>query len=176
MSMAFGLLAQTQDVDSSITTALVQELAHATNLMIAGQALDTVGEINEPTDAVALVRMIHEQKTGALIRASCRMGAIAAGADAKTLATITHFGEAIGLMFQIVDDLIDIEQHESHTGKKTGKDEKAGKLTYPGVVGVDEARSEAHRLEGEAIDALSHLGDRGRTLRDLTAYLACRTR
>jgi geranylgeranyl diphosphate synthase type II len=176
MSMAFGLLSRTPDVEPAITTGLVQELADATNLMIAGQVLDTVGGGDEANQGLPLVRMIHEQKTGALIRSSCRMGAIVAGADRETLGSISRFGDAIGLMFQIVDDLIDVEQHESHTGKKTGKDDEAGKLTYPGVIGVEEARWEAHRLEVEAIDALSHLGERGRTLRELTTYLACRTR
>ena len=176
MSMAFGLLAQTPGVNPQTTTALVRELAQATNHMIAGQALDTVGGDDDSGDALAQVRLIHEQKTGALIRAACRMGAIVAGAGAESLDAITRFGEAIGLMFQIVDDLIDVEQHESHTGKRTGKDEQANKLTYPGAVGVEAARREANQLCQEGIGALSPLGDRGRTLCDLTAYLACRTR
>ena len=176
MSMAFGLLARTPGVEPATTTALVRELAQATNRMIAGQALDTVGGVDDAGDELARVRAIHEQKTGALLRAACRMGAIVGGANEPTLTAITRFGEAIGLMFQIVDDLIDVEQHESHTGKKTGKDNNAGKLTYPGVIGVEAACREAHRLKEEAISALSPLGDRGRTLRDLTTYLACRTK
>lgn len=176
MSMAFGLLARTPGAEFDTTTALVRELSQATNRMIAGQMLDTVGGCARETDALAHVRLIHEQKTGALISASCRMGAIVAQADAAALEAVTRFGEAIGLMFQIVDDLIDVEQHESHTGKKTGKDHDADKLTYPGVIGVDGARRATHRLRDEAIDALSPLGDRGRTLRDLTAYLASRTK
>lgn len=176
MSMAFGLLTREPGADPAATIALVRELAQATNEMIAGQVLDTVGGSGEEREALAQVRLIHEQKTGALIRAACRMGAIVAGADADSLDAITRFGGSIGLMFQIVDDLIDVEQHESHVGKKTGKDDEADKLTYPGVIGIDAARIEANRLRDEALDALSHLGERGRTLRDLTAYLACRTR
>jgi geranylgeranyl pyrophosphate synthase len=176
MSMAFGLLAASPEADPATTNALVRELAQATNEMIAGQVLDTVGGSGESHGALAQVRLIHEQKTGALIRAACRMGAIVAGADADSLNTITRYGESTGLMFQIVDDLIDAEQHESHAGKKTGKDGDADKLTYPGVIGVEAARAEANRLRDEALDTLSHLGERGRTLRELTAYLASRTR
>lgn len=179
MSMAFGLLADAPGVDPTITALQVRELAQATNQMIAGQVLDTVGGGDEGADDLARVRLIHEQKTGALLRASCRMGAIAAGADDSTLETLTRFGDAIGLMFQIVDDLIDVEQHESHTGKKTGKDQDADKLTYPGVLGIEASRAEAHRLREAAIEALSNLPESRtgvRTLRDLTAYLACRTR
>lgn len=176
MSMAFGLLAETPCEQPGMATALVQELAQATNRMIAGQVLDTVGGGDANADPFTKVRVIHEQKTGALLRASCRMGAIAAGADDAALDAITTFGESIGLMFQIVDDLIDVEQHESHTGKRTGKDHEAGKLTYPGVLGVQGARDEANRLRDEAASALSHLGERSRTLQELTAYLACRTK
>jgi len=179
MSMSFGLLADAPGADPTTTALLVRELAHATNRMIAGQVLDTVGFGDDAGDERARVRLIHEQKTGALIRAACRMGAIAGGADPGTLDSITRFGEAIGLMFQIVDDLIDVEQHESHTGKKTGKDQDADKLTYPGVLGVEASRAEAERLRGAAIDALSNLPESRagvRTLHELTAYLACRTR
>ena len=75
-----------------------------------------------------------------------------------------------------VDDLIDVEQQASHTGKMTGKDRDADKLTYPGVIGVEASRAEAERLREEAACALSPLGDRARTLHALAAYLACRTR
>ncbi|MCB9837728.1 MAG: polyprenyl synthetase family protein [Phycisphaeraceae bacterium] len=178
MSMAFGLLAAGEDATPGTSAALVRELARATNRMIAGQVLDTVGDAADGAalDPASAVRVIHAQKTGALICAACRMGAIVAGADASRLDAITRYGDAVGLMFQIVDDLIDVEQLESHTGKKTGKDEAADKLTYPGVLGVGAARAEAHRLREEAIRALSPLGDDAQTLIDLTAYLASRTR
>jgi len=177
MSMAFGLLARTPYAGPETTTTLVRELAEATNRMIAGQALDTVGapEI-QAADPQTLVRSIHEQKTGALIRAACRMGAIAAGASEDVLSAITRYGGAVGLMFQIIDDLIDVEQHASHTGKKTGKDAHAGKLTYPGVFGVSAARAEALNLRDAAFDAIEPLGNKGRTLEELADHLARRTR
>lgn len=181
LSGAFELLAFSHFPDSPTTRlALFRELSRATTAMIHGQVWDTLGGLRTSTPEAEQLRTIHRNKTGALIRASCRMGAIAAlnhadEADPRLVA-ITTYAEAIGLMFQIVDDLIDVEQPPDHAGKKTGKDMDAGKLTYPKVFGVEGSRSEITRLLAEATGALQVFGDRARSLRDLAEYLARRTK
>jgi geranylgeranyl pyrophosphate synthase len=104
------------------------------------------------------------------------MGALAAGADAETIARLTAYGRATGLMFQIVDDLIDATQTAEHAGKATGKDLEAGKLTYPAVHGIDGSRREIARLRAEAAAAIAPLGERSAQLGELLDFLANRTR
>jgi len=158
---------------------IVAELAAATTRMINGQVLDTLGSAgagvaDDPADE--RLRRIHANKTGALIEASCRMGALAAGGEPTALAALTRYGRAIGLMFQIVDDILDETQSAAHIGKATGKDRDAGKLTYPAVHGLARSRELVARLREEAIDALAPLGPAARPLAELVDYLAARTR
>lgn len=185
LSGAFELLAFSHSHHSpDVRLALLRELSHATTAMIHGQVWDTLGGLKSDLPEAEQLRAIHSNKTGALIRASCRMGAIASldrtgqaiHESSPALAGITRYAEAIGLMFQIVDDLIDVEQPAEHAGKKTGKDAHAGKLTYPKVFGVDGSRAEIQRLLADANNALAHFGQRARSLRDLAAYLANRTK
>lgn len=155
---------------------LIRELAEATMRMIAGQVYDTLGGVSAEDAPRRQLETIHRNKTGALIRAACRMGALVADADDRELAAITGYGEAIGYMFQIVDDLIDVTQSAEHTGKATGKDALAGKMTFPAVLGVEESKEEIERLHREARAALEVFGGRGVPLRELAGYLATRTR
>ncbi len=167
-------------LDASVRLALAAELAHATGAMIHGQVLDTLGGVAPGLSPIERLRTVHRQKTGALIRASCRMGAIVAlgcpRPDDDAFRAIDAYGEAIGLMYQVVDDLIDAEQPPEHAGKRTGKDAAAGKLTYPGELGVEASRSEITALHAAARAALAPLGERARTLEALAEYLATRTR
>ena len=96
--------------------------------------------------------------------------------DAALRAAITTFAESVGLMFQVVDDLLDVTQTSDHLGKASGKDAAAGKLTYPGELGVDGARAEVERLRTAAMSALHPLGESAEPLRRITSYLAVRTR
>ena len=153
-----------------------QELLRATVRMINGQVYDTLKGFPDGLAAAEQLELVHHNKTGALLECSCRMGALAAGADAGTLARLTEYGRTVGLMFQIVDDLIDATQSAEHAGKATGKDADAGKLTYPVVHGISGSRAEVARLRGLAIEALGPLGDRGGRLRALVEFLADRTR
>lgn len=165
---------------------LMRELSEATSAMIAGQVLDTVGGSDSRTGKLAQLRLIHAGKTGALIRASCRMGAISAlaarsGRPARpsarvTLEALTKYGEAVGLMFQAVDDLLDVEATHEQTGKRTRKDAEAGKLTYPGLLGVKRARREVEHLCRLGVDALKPLGTRARALKSLCREMAVRGR
>ena len=176
MSTAFQIL--TEHYEPAVAGVLCKELAVGTTRMISGQVLDTLGGFAPTTTPNDRVAMIHRDKTGALIRASCRMGIIAARTthEREAIDALTSFGEAIGLMFQIVDDLLDVEQSAEHTGKRTGKDQDLGKLTYPGVLGVERSRQEVERLLRTAEASLEAFGARGAALRAIARYLALRTR
>ena len=119
--------------------------------MIGGQVHDIEGEGKFPT--AQLLDSIHRAKTGALLRASVRMGAIYAGADAGQLEALTRFGEHIGLAFQIVDDVLDVEQSSEQLGKTAGQEDVAQKkITFPAVYGIERSRemAEQERLAAHA--------------------------
>ena len=99
------------------------------------------------------------------------MGAICADAPPRILDALASYGEAAGLMFQVVDDLLDVTQSAEHIGKATGKDGPAGKLTYPGVHGGDASRQAVERLRGQAHQALEPLGQASQALRELCDFM-----
>lgn len=136
---------------------LCQELGLGTRRMIEGQVFDTLGGLPSELSAIECVELIHRNKTGALLRASCRMGAISVGAIEPALDAITRYSEAIGLQFQVIDDLLDVEGCAEAVGKATGKDQAAGKRTYPGAIGVEASRSLARELGEQAGEALREL-------------------
>lgn len=175
MALAFELVAEAEQ-RSGAAGQLTAELAHATTCMIVGQVYDTLGGLPDNLDAEQVIRLIHANKTGALIRAACRIGAVCGDANPSQLDALTAYGDAIGLMFQIVDDLVDLTQTPEHAGKATGKDASAGKLTYPGLLGVERSRAAIRTLRQSAYDAIDALGDAGDDLRHLCDYLAVRTR
>ncbi|WP_236254376.1 polyprenyl synthetase family protein [Mucisphaera calidilacus] len=174
LALAFEVLA-CRLTDAHVLSTICRELSIAANNMVAGQVYDTLPQFDEGLSDREKLEVIHEHKTGALLRASCRMGAVCGGADAAQLDAITRYADRIGLMFQIVDDLLDVTGCSEEMGKATGKDLDAGKLTYPGVLGVDKSRTEVERLRGEALAALEDFGDRANPLRDLCEYMAVRT-
>jgi geranylgeranyl pyrophosphate synthase len=143
--------------DPEIALRLSKELASGTRAMIEGQIFDTLGGLPDGIGEIEGVELIHRNKTGALLRASCRMGAVAAHADDRALDLLTAFSESIGLQFQIIDDLLDVEGSSQTVGKALGKDAAAGKRTYPEVVGVEESRRVAQRLGSTASEALNEL-------------------
>ena len=162
-------------LDPATISSLLGELCAGTSAMIAGQVYDTLGGFDDDLGEEARLKLIHRNKTGALIRASCRMGAICAHASDAQLGSITAYSEAIGLQFQVVDDLLDAEGDSATVGKATGKDADAGKLTYPGVVGIEESRRIAKELHDRAERSASALGASGRGLVDLLEQLTHRT-
>ena len=156
--------------------AMLRTLAGAcgSHGMAGGQAFD-LAAVGHVLDAAELERM-HVHKTGALIRASVRLGALAAGcSEERTLAALETYGHSIGLAFQIRDDLLDIEADTAQLGKTAGKDVAANKPTYPAVLGVDASRIELSRLIGAALGAIEPLGARAATLRELARFVAERT-
>jgi geranylgeranyl diphosphate synthase, type II len=176
LTLAFEVLSRLDCIDALRRVQLVCELSTASGTvggMIGGQVNDLEGEGKFPT--AHLLDSIHRAKTGALLRASVRMGAIYAGADSEQLGSLTRFGEHIGLAFQIVDDVLDVEQPSEALGKTAGKDAKQQKITFPAVYGIERSRemAEQHRLEAHL--ALQTFDDRAERLRELADYIVRRS-
>lgn len=175
MGLAFELLASKVQ-STGLAVALIRELTAGTDDMIAGQVYDTLPRFDPEASPAQRLETIHRNKTGALIRAAVRMGALVGGADSEQLAALTRYAETIGLMFQIVDDLLDVTQTTEQLGKTAGKDAAQEKLTYPAVHGLEPSRQLVRDLREQACDELETFGDRGRALRDLCHYLAVRNK
>ena len=170
-------IAMEQALSCTIGAAhIAHELASATTEMISGQVLDTLGGLPKDFNPAQQLELIHRQKTGALIRAACRMGAFAAAANADTLDRLTHWGETIGLMFQVVDDILDQTQSSEHLGKSAGKDEAQGKMTYPKIHGVAWSRDYVRELLEQSEQLLKPLGASAQPLRVMAQALATRTK
>jgi len=176
LTLAFEALAKLPDVDADRRIRLVAELATASGTvggMIGGQVNDLEGEGQPPT--AVLLESIHHAKTGALLRASVRMGALYAGADDAQLSALTCFGEHIGLAFQIVDDVLDVEQSSEALGKTAGKDAQQQKITFPAVYGLERSRAMAEQERLAAHLALRTFGDRAERLLQLADLIVQRT-
>jgi geranylgeranyl diphosphate synthase, type II len=143
--------------------------------MVGGQWLDLEAERAGALDAAGLER-VHRLKTGALLAASLRIGALAAGADEGRLAALTAYGRELGLAFQIVDDLLDVTGTDQALGKTAGKDAHAGKATYPSLFGVARAGALARERADAAVEALRAGGIASPELEALAAYVLERGR
>jgi len=177
-ALAFEVLADDANLqaDARNHVEMLRTLSHACGAhgMAGGQAFDlaAVGQCLAPAE---LERM-HVYKTGALIRASVRLGALAAGCrDGATLAALERYGHAIGLAFQIRDDILDIEGDSATIGKTAGKDAAADKPTYPAILGMAEARRQLHELTQAALQALQSFDTRFDSLRELAVHIAERS-
>jgi geranylgeranyl diphosphate synthase type II len=138
--------------------------------MIGGQVADLEGSSSGGT--MQELEFIHENKTGKLLTASVVLGGLLAGANDEQLQALERYGKAVGLAFQIVDDLLDIEESAASLGKTAGKDIEQGKLTYPSLMGVEAARIEARRLLGVAVDNADMIaGPAVNYLADIARYL-----
>jgi farnesyl diphosphate synthase len=174
-ALAFEVLAHDAalDVDANTRVGMLRALATAcgSHGMAGGQAFD-LAAVGQRLDAAELERM-HAYKTGALIRASVRLGALAAGVrDAATLDALERYGHAVGLAFQIRDDLLDVEAGTETLGKTAGKDAAAAKPTYPAILGIDASLAELSRLTDEALEAIAPLGASARSLADIARFVA----
>jgi geranylgeranyl diphosphate synthase, type II len=176
LTLAFEILA-TQIRSTRAAIGCVRALAEAAGAagMVGGQMADLLAEGRSDGTPLAL-EAIHRRKTGALLRAALRMGTIIAGADARHRAALDSYGRAVGLAFQIVDDLLDVQGDEAKLGKRVGKDFGLGKWTYPGFLGIEESRQRARQLADEAIAALAPLGPGGDRLQALALDLLERER
>ena len=159
-SLAFDLLAHAP-IPAEARVAMLAELARAAGAdgMCGGQALDIDATGGAPIGIDALQRL-HAMKTGALLRASVRLGAIAAGADAETRARLDTFADALGLAFQVRDDLLDVEGDSASLGKTAGKDAAQNKATFPALLGLDATRARLSTLADAMRDALAPFGAR----------------
>jgi geranylgeranyl diphosphate synthase, type II len=169
VTMAFEVIAT--DAEPGAAPLLVRELASASGPvgMIGGQVLDIDGErVSLSYDEL---RHLHAMKTGALLTCACRMGAIAAGADATSLEAVTAFGRHLGLAFQIVDDLLDVVATPEQMGKATGKDAAKGKNTYPSLIGVDASSRAAREQLEAALAAVRGLGGDAAGLQALARFV-----
>ncbi|MEM0970735.1 MAG: polyprenyl synthetase family protein [Verrucomicrobiota bacterium] len=137
--------------------------------LVGGQILDLEGETKQLT--LEELRFVHLSKTAALLTSSVRFGGLRAGADADQLQALTDFGQASGLAFQIIDDILDVTQTSEQLGKSAGKDEASDKSTYPALLGLEASKEEAHRLTTEAHRSLEIFGERGEALEALATYL-----
>jgi geranylgeranyl diphosphate synthase type II len=176
LTLAFEVLSKLNGVDAECKIRLVQELSTASGTvggMIGGQVNDIAGEGQFPT--AQLLDSIHRAKTGALLRASVRMGAIYAGADDEQLAALSRFGEHAGLAFQIVDDILDVEQSSEALGKTAGKDARQKKITFPAVYGLERSRQMAEQERLDAHLALNAFDERAERLRQLADRIVRRS-
>jgi len=158
-------------ISSRTLVMAVREVAMAAGAygMVGGQAQDILSEDSEPDRDI--LDFIHLHKTAALIAASVRMGPILANCRGNRLAALTRYGESIGLAFQIIDDILDIEGTTQELGKTAGSDDRKKKLTYPSLFGIEEARRKAKDLIKAAADALRNFSSEADPLRDITQYI-----
>jgi geranylgeranyl pyrophosphate synthase len=169
--LAFSTLAEADALPEALRLRMVASLARAAGAegMVGGQARD-INAVGRETNLAGLEAM-HRRKTGALIEASARLGGLAADADEATLGTLERYAAAVGLAFQIQDDILDVVGDTETLGKTGGADAAREKPTYPALLGLDGARERARAMVNDALEALAELGDGAEPLRDLARYV-----
>ena len=175
LTLAFQVLGSLKNASAEVRCQLVLELASASGTvrgMIGGQVHDIEGEGMQPT--ASLLEKIHRAKTGALLRAGVRMGAIYGGADPQQLDALSQYGEHAGLAFQIVDDILDIEESSEALGKTAGKDLHQQKITFPAVYGLAESKRMAEEERQRAHAALACFGNRAARLTEIADFIVDR--
>lgn len=171
MTEAMAILVRTAGNDSFGTADYVTELCDASGSrqLIGGQVMDLEGEGRDLSEKE--LEAIHLAKTAALLKASARLGAMAAGASDEQLTALTKYAHSLGLAFQVIDDILDVTASTEKLGKTAGKDENVSKATYPAIIGLDESRKLAKELTEKALAGLEVFGDRGGRLREIADYL-----
>jgi geranylgeranyl pyrophosphate synthase len=171
-ALAFQSIAEDDGLDVEVRVRLIAEVARAAGTpqgMVAGQALDLAAESRDVTGE--RLDEIHRHKTGALIVAAARCGALIAGARARELEAATRYAAALGLLFQITDDLLDVTATAEDLGKTPGKDARSRKATYAALYGLDAARERAASVYAEAHAALDELGAPAPMLRAIADFI-----
>jgi geranylgeranyl diphosphate synthase type II len=177
LNLAFETLSdgkRLRSVPANRLVSIIKEISTASGVfgMVGGQVVDMESE-NRDIDFPTL-EYIHTHKTGALIRASVRVGALYARAGKRQFAALTHYGEMVGLAFQIADDILDITGTQEEIGKDVGSDIKKGKKTFPGFYGLEESRRRAREVADHAFDALKDFDRKADPLRELAKYIVNR--
>ncbi len=172
ITRAFGVLTETHDPRGA---RLVHELARSAGPagVIAGQVADMA--LCDVPDGLEGLRYIHRHKTAALLRGAARMGAICADADDRAMGALSEYAEALGLAFQVIDDILDVTGSAEELGKTPGKDAHLGRRTYPAAIGMDSARTLAGDLARRAAAAVAPLGERAEKMATLVRLLGERT-
>jgi geranylgeranyl diphosphate synthase, type II len=174
LTLAFETLANAS-IDPARRVAILSQVAASAgtvNGMVGGQVadLEAEGRAVQPAD----LEYIHRSKTAALIRASVVAGAIGGGADDEDVARLKRFGETIGWAFQVVDDILDVEESSAALGKTAGKDAAQQKATYPSLYGLEKSRQFAKELEARAMAEIEPYGTRAARLRELAELIVHR--
>ena len=175
-TLAFKAIAEDHQLPAETRITLISELARAAATpegMVAGQALDMEAEIHQVNGAD--LEEIHRLKTGALIVAAARCGAIIGGANETELTAVTSYGSQLGLLFQITDDFLDVTATAEELGKTPGKDARTNKATYPGLFGIEETKAAAVRAHREACAALDQIDRPTDVLRRIADFILHRT-
>ncbi len=180
LTLAFDILARpSTHHDPAVRAALILAVAQASGAagMVGGQVVDLEADKlgQPPAPTLDHIRKLQAMKTGALLRVSCEAGAILSGASAADRDSIRRYGEAIGVAFQIADDLLDAEGDAATVGKAVGKDAAAGKATLVSLMGIDAARARLAAVEADAIARLTPFGTRADTLVEAARFIARRT-
>ncbi|MEO1702908.1 MAG: polyprenyl synthetase family protein [Pseudomonadota bacterium] len=175
LTLAFDLITRPERLDSQQKLALVQKLARAAGRggMVGGQMLDLAFEKSDEANA-DLITQIHAMKTGALLRFACQAGAICGKASPDEYDALVIFGETIGVIFQLADDLLDVTASTGELGKTAGKDIQAGKITHIALYGENWARERLRELVAEAENSLEVFGEKAGTLRAAAHFAAYR--
>jgi farnesyl diphosphate synthase/geranylgeranyl diphosphate synthase type II len=170
-TFAFELLSEAENIDAKTQIKLIRQLANASGVqgMVLGQAID-LAAVDKSIDLAQLENM-HRHKTGALIRASVSMGATALGASGAQLKSLDIYAAAIGLAFQVQDDILDVIADTETLGKQQGADIARNKPTYVALLGLEGARAKAQELHQQAITALNSFDESANYLRALSAYI-----
>ncbi len=174
-TLAFTALSQNPHLDDSLIVPMIRVLAHASGAagMAGGQALDL--SATGKNLSLQQLKIMHEHKTGALIRASVQLGALcSANTRSADFEALDHYAENIGLSFQIKDDILDIEADTQTLGKQQGADINLNKATYPSLLGLDGAKKMARECHHNALDSLSHFDQHADPLRCLSEYIITR--
>ncbi len=177
LTLAFNLMARyglEGRVEEKALLRVIDLIASAAGYdgMVGGQAVDVTSEGKGPDPAA--VEYIHTRKTGALIAASLTAGVILAGGNEEEVKSINRYGQHIGLVFQIADDILNIEGDREVMGKEIGGDKERGKITYPSVFGINKSKRVQDQLIDRAIEALDGFDERANPLRDLARYIVKR--
>jgi geranylgeranyl pyrophosphate synthase len=173
-SLAFEKLSSLENCSAESRLQLIHTLAQASGPcgMVGGQAIDLAA--TDRAIDIDHLEALHQLKTGALIRAAVAMGAIFAGADSQQLKALDDYALAIGLSFQVQDDILDIESDTETLGKQQGADQALNKATYPSLLGLEQAKQKAGDLHQQALSALAQFDEQADPLRDLSAYIISR--
>ena len=172
-TLAFEMVTRPEVGDGDVRADLAQSLAKASGAqgMVLGQALDIAAETSKSPLTLSQITTLQQSKTGALIEWSATAGARMANAD---LSALSAYSKALGLAFQITDDILDIEGEATTVGKAVGKDADAGKATFISLLGLDEAKRRASQMVESASDALNVYGNEAKVLRDAAAFVVAR--